>query len=139
MVEFLNYHFFFLYYFSFLSFYSIIHSFLFFFFFFFLLIFLHHTRIPIYPIPSLFVFSTFHFPEPPSGFLSFSSSLSQNFFFFIVFLQFSFSTFFFFIVIRIREIGRERKNRWVRWLRSAAAARRPLPLPLVFLPTQPRW
>ena len=76
VVEFLNYHFFFfIYYFSFLSFYHPYASFLFF-----LLIFLHHTCIPIYTILSLFVFSTFHFPKPPSLFLS--PVLFLNFFFF---------------------------------------------------------
>ena len=81
VVQFLNYHFFFfiLFFISFFLFYHPYVSLFFFFLFFFLLIFLHHTCIPIYPIPSLFVFSTFHFPKPPSLFLS--PVLFLNFFF----------------------------------------------------------
>ena len=126
VVEFLNCHFFFffIYYFSFLSFFlSSIH-------FFFSSWFFSTTHVyPYIPILSLF------FPL-----LSTFQNLPLSFF-----LQLSFSTFFFFFsflipthypafsVIINKERGRERKNRWVRWLRSAlcaaapsAPARRPL-------------
>ena len=111
VIEFLNCHFFFIYYFSFLSFYHSYVSFLLFF----LLVFLHHTRIPIYPFPLPFF-------SPPSTFqdlpLSFFLQLSFNLFFFPThYLAFS--------VIRNGERGSERKNRWVRWLCFATAARLP--------------
>ena len=124
VVEFLSCHFFFLYYFSILSFYHPYVSF------FFLLIFLHHTRIPIYPYPLPFFFSTFHFPKPPSLFLS--PALFLNFFFFFIFYLIP-THYPAFSIIRNRERGRERNNRWVRWLCSAAPSA--LPPPLVFRPT----
>ena len=111
-------------------------------FFFFILFFLS-----FFPSSIHFFFFSLDFSPPhmythiyhPLPFCFFYFPLSRTSLCLSFFLQFSFSTFFFFIVIRIGEIGRERKNRWARWLRSTAAARRPLPLPLVFLPTQPRW
>ena len=96
---------------------SIIHTFLLFF----LLIFLHHTRIPIYPYPLPFFF--LYFPlSRTSLYLSFSNSLSQLFFFIFYLIPTHYLAL---SVIRNGEKGRERKNRWVRWLCSAAAARLP--------------
>ena len=76
--------------------------------------------------------------------LSFSSSLSQLFFFFFYLIPTHYSAL---SIIRNRERGRERKNRWVRWLHSATPSA-PLFVPpqlplcrhhLSSSPTQPRW
>ena len=71
-----------------------------------------HTHISL---SSPFFFSTFHFPGPPSLFLS--PALFQPFFFPTRYLAFS--------VIRNGERGSERKNRWVRWLCFATTAHLP--------------
>ena len=79
----------------------------------FLLIFLHHTRIPLSPPSPFFsLLSSFHFiPEPVSLFLSPSLFLYL---------------FFFSYLIPNGERGWKRKNRWVRWIRSAAPSLRSL-------------
>ena len=108
-------------YFSFLSFY---HPYVspFFFFFFSLDFSLPHTYTH-YLHPLLFVFSTFHFiPQPPSLFLSAALFLYLFFFFFYLIPKHYPAL----SVIRNGERGRERKNRWVRWLCSAAPSLRSL-------------
>ena len=113
-------------------------------FFFILLFFLHPTRIPIFLHPLLF-FLYFPLDSRTSLSLSFSNSLFIYFFFFFFFyliLEHSLALF----VIRNGERGRERKNKWVRWLRSTAPSA-PLSVPHLPLhrrrvsssPTQPRW
>ena len=95
---------------------SIIHTFpfSFFFFFFFSLDFSPPHTYTHYLHPLLFFFSTFHFiPKPPSLFLSLALFLYFFFFFFYLILK-HYPTL---SVIRNGERGRERKNRWVRWLR----------------------
>ena len=121
-------------YFSFLSFYHPYVSFSSSFFLFLFSWFFSTTH--VYPLspssPFCFLYSPLH--SRTSLPLSFSSSLS---------LLFSF--FFFYLipkhypalsVIRNGERGRERKNRWVRWLCSAFCASAPFapPPPLVFAP-----
>ena len=111
MVEFLNYHFF-----SFLPFY---HSYVSFLLFFSLDFSPPHTYSHIsHPLPFCFLY----FPLSRTS-LSLSFSISLLFFFFFFYLIPKYYPAL--SVIRNGERGRERKNRWVRWLRSATAARLP--------------
>ena len=118
VVEFLNFHFFFLYYFSILSFYHPNVSF----FFFSLEFSPPHTYTHIslsYP----FFFSTFHFPKPPSLFLS--PALFLNFFFFHFLLDSNTLSNFLY-----NKKWRNRQRERIDWLDGSAL----LP-PLVFHPT----
>ena len=106
-------------YFSFLSFYHPYVSF----FFFFSLDFSPPHMYTHYLHPLLFFLSTFHFIlEPP--FLVLSPALFLYFFFFFFYL--TPKHYLALIVIRNGEKGRERKNRWVKWLRSATSSLRSL-------------
>ena len=101
---------------------SIIHTFPLFFLFLFSWFF---STTHVYPLSPSSPFCFLYFPlhSPTSLPLSFCSSLSLPFFFFFYLIPKHYPAL---SVIRNGERGRERKNRWVRWLCSAAPSLRSL-------------